>query len=480
MHSSKRTINAWCLYDWANSAYNLVITSTMFPAYYEFVTRDRKPNNEVSFLGRDFVNTALYNYALGTAFIIVALLSPVLTSIADSRGNKKNFMRFFCVMGSIACAGLYFFAPTESPDGTGTLLSSTTLHIGILCMLISCIGYWGSIVFYNSYLPDLVEPEHRDRISARGFTYGYVGSVLLQIACFIIYFFPETFGFYTTYEQNHMPARISFLLVGCWWLGFSQITFRYLPQGNINAVARGGNVFKNGFRELKKVWTQVKHLPVLKRFLYSFFWYSAGIQTVFLAATQFGAKELKLETGKLIITIMIIQLVAIPGAILISRLSERIGSIRTLITTVFIWVCVCAAAYFIKTDIQFYILGAVVGLVMGGIQAVSRSTYANLIPTEAPIVTTNGNSLSPAGDLLQNNEAPPRDTASFFSFYDVTEKIALILGMFSFAYMEELTGSMRNSVLALMTFFFIGMLFLIWTLSTQRKFKSTGDPIHSS
>lgn len=441
--SSQKQIKAWCLYDWANSAYNLVITSTIFPAYYEAITRHPETGNNVRFLGRDFINTALYNYALGAAFIVVALISPVLTAIADTRGNKKNFMRFFCTLGSITCACLYFFTPTESPDGT-IILSSTSLHIGILCMVISCIGFWASLVFYNSYLPDLVPEAMRDRISARGFTWGYIGSVLLQIICFVIVFFPEWFGLNTTFEKNYMPARISFVLVGIWWLGFAQIPFKYLPSGNIKAPANKTNVFKAGFAELKKVWEQVKHLLVLKRFLYSFFWYCAGIQTVFLAATQFGAKELQLPTTKLIITIMIIQLVAIPGAILISRLSEKYGNLQTLIGVVMIWIALCAAAYFITTDIQFYILGAVVGLIMGGIQSVSRSTYANLMP-------------------------PTNDTASFFSFFDVSEKIALVLGMFSFAYVEELTGSMRNSVLALMIFFFIGLLCLIWTLASQKK-----------
>lgn len=441
--ASRKVINAWCLYDWANSAYNLVITSTIFPAYFEAITRNEDTGNRVTFLGRSFVNTALYNYALGTAFIVVALTSPILTSIADTRGNKKNFMRFFCIMGSIACASLYFFTPSESGQGTISL-HPDNLHIGILSMIIACIGYWSSIVFYNSYLPDLVPERLRDRISARGFTWGYIGSVILQIICFLIVFFPETFGLHTDFEKNYLPARISFVLVGLWWLGFALITFHYLPKGNINAAVKKNHVLKNGFLELKKVWSQVKHLPVLKRFLYSFFWYSAGIQTVFLAATQFGAKELKLPTDKLIITIMIIQLVAIPGAILISRLSEKIGNFRALIGVVMVWVSVCAIAYYITTDIEFYILGGVVGLVMGGIQAISRSTYANLMPE-----TT--------------------DTASFFSFYDVTEKIALVLGMFSFAYVEELTGSMRNSVLALMTFFFIGLLFLVWTFLSHKR-----------
>ena len=443
--TSKKLINAWCLYDWANSAYNLVITSTIFPAYFEAVTRNPENGNTVRFLGRDFVNTALYNYALGTAFIVVSILSPILTSIADTRGNKKNFMRFFCTIGSISCAALYFFTPTQNADGTVTL-SPETLHLGIFCMLISCIGFWASLVFYNSYLPDLVPESQRDRVSARGFTWGYIGSVLLQIICFVIVFLPEKFGLTTEFEKNYMPARISFVLVGIWWLGFAQIPLSILPSGNINAPRNNTNVFKTGFVELKKVWQQVKHLPVLKRFLYSFFWYSAGIQTVFLAATQFGAKELHLPTDKLIITIMIIQLVAIPGAIVISRLSEKIGNFKTLIGVVSIWVALCAGGYFITTDIQFYILGAMVGLVMGGIQSLSRSTYANLMPKT-------------------------QDTASFFSFFDVTEKIALVLGMFSFAYVEELTGSMRNSVLALMVFFIIGLIFLIWTSRTKKQYQ---------
>jgi UMF1 family MFS transporter len=440
----RKVVNAWCMYDWANSAYNLVITSTIFPAYYEAITKNQLPSNEVEFLGRKFVNTALYNYALGTAFIVVAFISPILTSIADYRGNKKNFMRFFCTLGALACAGLYFFAPQQAA-GNSVILSATTLNIGIVCMIVSCIGFWASLVFYNSYLPDLV-PEHlRDRISARGYTWGYIGSVILQILCFIIVFFPAAFGFKTQFAQDYMPARVSFILVAVWWFGFAQIPFRYLPISSVKERHERKNVFSNGFLELKKVWSQVKHMPVLKKFLLSFFWYSAGIQTVFLAATQFGAKELHLPTDKLIITIMIIQLVAIPGAIIISRASERFGNIQTLMACVLIWIGVCITAYFTYTDIQFYIVGAIVGLVMGGIQSLSRSTYSNLMPKET------------------------KDTASFFSFYDVTEKIALVLGMFTFAFIEEKTiryGGMRNSVLALMIFFMLGFVWLAWTLRT--------------
>jgi MFS transporter, UMF1 family len=447
----RKVINAWCTYDWANSAYNLVITSTIFPAYYEAITKNRMPDNEIEFLGRKFVNTALYNYALGAAFIVVAFISPILTSIADYRGNKRNFMRFFCTMGAIFCSLLYFFAPTPLPNGK-TELSSTSFDIGMICMVLSCIGFWASLVFYNSFLPDLVPHRMRDRISARGYTWGYIGSVILQILCFIVVFFPGAFGFHTQYEKDFMPARISFVLVGLWWFGFAQIPFRYLPISTVKERHERKNVFSNGFLELKKVWSQLKHMPVLKLFLLSFFWYSAGIQTVFLAATQFGAKELHLPTDKLIITIMIIQLVAIPGAILISRASERLGNIQTLMVCVLIWIGACIAAYFTYTDIQFYILGAIVGLVMGGIQSLSRSTYSNLMPDT-------------------------KDTASFFSFYDVTEKIALVMGMFTFAYIEERTikyGGMRNSVLALMVFFMLGFVWLALTLRKAKRLTQKG------
>jgi UMF1 family MFS transporter len=313
--------------------------------------------------------------------------------------------------------------------------------------VLSCIGFWASLVFYNSFLPDLVPHSLRDRISARGYTWGYIGSVILQILCFIVVFLPESFGFHTQYEKDFMPARVSFVLVGLWWFGFAQIPLRHLPISTVKERHERKNVFSNGFLELKKVWSQLKHMPVMKLFLLSFFWYSAGIQTVFLAATQFGAKELHLPTDKLIITIMIIQLVAIPGAILISRASERFGNIQTLMVCVIVWIGACIAAYFTYTDIQFYILGAIVGLVMGGIQSLSRSTYSNLMPDT-------------------------KDTASFFSFYDVTEKIALVMGMFTFAYIEERTirhGGMRNSVLALMVFFMLGFVWLLFTLQKAKR-----------
>jgi MFS transporter, UMF1 family len=425
----KKVVNAWAMYDWANSAYNLVITSTIFPAYYESITGDGKDEtvDTVTFLGRDFVNTALYNYALAFAFLVVAIMSPLLSSIADYRGNKKSFMAFFFTMGSLACAGLFFY-------------DSSNLGFGIACMVVACIGYWSSLVFYNSFLPEIAAPEDRDRVSAKGFAYGYVGSVILQVICFVFVLNSEWF------KDATFPARLSFLLVGLWWFGFALLSLRKLPGSVPAGVDDNRNLLTSGYLELRKVWKQLTHIPVLKRFLVSFFFYNMGVQTVMLAATLYGKSELGIPTENLIISILLIQLIAVPGAIVISRLSEKIGNFKALIVCVLVWIGVCYAGYILprKGVYEFYILAAVVGFVMGGIQSLSRSTYSKLMPVT-------------------------RDTASFFSFFDVTEKIAIVIGMFSFGFINELTGSQRSSVLALMAFFIIGLALLFYTLGAKNK-----------
>lgn len=426
----KKVVNAWAMYDWANSAYNLVITSTIFPTYYEIVTGDDndKTTDMVHFLGRDFVNTSLYNYALAFAFLVVALISPLLSSIADYRGNKKSFMAFFMVMGSLGCSSLYFF-------------NSSNLNVGIACMVIACIGYWASLVFYNSYLPEIAAPEDRDRISAKGFSFGYIGSVILQVICFLFVMKPEWFNI----QDSSFPARLSFLLVGIWWFVFALIPLSRLPRSVPAGTNESRNILTSGYRELRKVWNQVTHMPTLKRFLISFFFFNMGVQTVMLAATLYGKSELALETEQLIIAIMLIQLIAIPGALVISRLSKKIGNFQALIVCVVVWIGICIAGYLLpeKGANEFYGLAAVVGFVMGGIQSLSRSTYAKLMPET-------------------------KDTASFFSFFDVTEKIAIVIGMFSFGFINELTGSQRASVLALMVYFVIGLLLLFYTLSAKK------------
>lgn len=427
----KKVVNAWAMYDWANSVYNLVITSTMFPAYFEEVTKGN--NGNVRFLGREFVNTSLYNYALAFAFLMVAFMSPILSSIADYKGNKKNFMRFFATLGSVSCSLLFLF-------------KGDNLLLGIVCVVLACIGFWASLVFYNSYLPEIAAEEDRDRISAKGFTMGYLGSVLLQVVCFALFFFPTSFGL----KDGTQALQVSFLMVGIWWFGFAQIPLAILPISSKSERESKHHVLANGFIELRKVWQQLIHMPVLKRFLFSFFFYNMGVQTVMLAATLYGKSELAIPTTNLIIAILLIQLVAIPGAILISKLSGKIGNIKALMICVAIWIVLCYAGYLIPKGgiMEFYVLAGFVGFVMGGIQSLSRSTYAKLMPET-------------------------KDTTSFFSFYDVTEKIAIVIGMFSFGYITELfNGSQRNSVLALMSFFVIGLILLFFTLQAQQKAKS--------
>jgi UMF1 family MFS transporter len=431
--NNKKTVRAWAMFDWANSAYNLVITSTIFPSYYAIITANPQNGNRVMFFGKSFVNTALTDYALAAAYMLMALLLPILSSIADYKGNKKIFMLFFTLLGSAACCGLYFFDINPHKH-------INTLEISVILFAIAAIGYSGGFVFYNSYLPEIATVDMQDSVSAKGFTYGYIGSVLLQLICFAFVLKPEWFGI----VDEHFPARLSFLLVGLWWIGFAMIPFAILPKGSPNAVSHSKNLIKGGFIELANVWKKVKKMPLLKRFLPAFFFYSMGVQTIMLVATGFAAKELHMKTPALISIILIIQLVAIVGATLMSKLSDRIGNIKVLIITVAIWIGVCIAAYFTTTATQFYIIAVIVGMVMGGIQSMSRSTYSKYLPENIP------------------------DTASFFSFYDVTEKLAIVAGLFTFGFVEEISN-MRNSTLFLCGFFVIGLILLVSLLAAEKR-----------
>jgi UMF1 family MFS transporter len=418
--ASKKIVNGWAMYDWANSVYNLVITTTFFPAYFAAVTSLQNFPDGIEFMGRHFVNTELKDYVLSFGFLIIAILSPVLSSIADYKGNKKNFMRFFCYMGAISCTIMFFFDKNH-------------ITLGLMAFMFAGIGFYGSQVFYNSYLPEIASDEDMDKVSAKGYSLGYIGSVLMQLVGFALVMLME---------DKTLALKLTFLLVGIWWIAFAQITFNVLPISSKSERKSKKHVLVNGFHELKLVFNQVKNMPVLKRFLTAFFFYSMGVQTVMLVAIDFGIKELKLPDQKLIITAVIIQLVAIVGAIGMARLSAKFGNIQVLILTVLLWIGVCIAGYFITTEIHFYIIASLVGLVMGGIQSLSRSTYSKLMPDT-------------------------KDTASFFSFYDVTEKLAIVIGLFTFGFIEGIS-SIRQSILSLVVFFVIGFIAL-WFAANKQK-----------
>jgi UMF1 family MFS transporter len=413
--ASKKIVNAWAMYDWANSSYSLTIASAIFPTYYTSLAPER-----VEMLGRIFDRTALASYTISLSFLIIAFLSPILSSIADYQGNKKSFMKFFCYLGSLSCIAMFFF---------------TKGHIGygLICSIIASIGFCGSIVFYNAYLPEIAAEEDQDRVSAKGFALGYIGSVIQLIISLTFITLNDTLN----WGLGDLPVRIAFLSVGFWWAGFAQITFTHLPRSVKPAQRPEHNILTNGFYELRGVWNQLQNLPILKRFLRSFFFYNMGVQTVMYISVYFASDTLKLKSDQLIITILIIQLVAIFGAYLFSIISKKTSNVFSLSILIFIWIGICIAAYNTYTVNQFYMVAFTVGMVMGGIQSLSRSTYSKLLPETS-------------------------DTASYFSFYDVCDKIGTVLGTLCFGLVGESLGGMRNSVLALMTFFIIGFVLLMF------------------
>lgn len=427
---SSKLMNAWAFYDWANSVYPLVISSSVFPLYFDVLFPKDNPNIHV--LGYDIKSTALISFVTAFAFLIVAFMSPLLSGIADFAGNKKRFLQFFCYLGAFSCIGMYWF-------------TLDTLLFGIICFFFGLIGFWGSLVFYNSYLPDIAYKNQQDRLSAKGFSLGYVGSVILLLIC--LYFIM------TVPDESKLQAmRLSFLLTGLWWILFSQYTFYYLPKGNKNADKITKSVLFNGYKELRKVQKQLVENLALSRYLIAFFVYSMAVQTVMLVATYFGSQEISWtddseKTQGLIISILVIQLIAIVGATLTSRASEKYGNITTLLVINAIWAVICVFAYFVTLPIHFYITAGFVGLVMGGIQALSRSTYSKFLPKT-------------------------EDTTSFFSFFDVAEKIGIVIGMAIYGMIDQITGSMRNAIVFLTLFFVVGFFLL---LRVPMKFKPNGN-----
>ncbi|MCO4805389.1 MAG: MFS transporter [Flavobacteriales bacterium] len=438
--NNPKTIKAWAFYDWANSVYSLVISTAIFPIFYSKMTTETFPDGtesmNVTFLGRSFINTEIYSYVLSLSFLIVAAMSPFLSGIADYTGSKKKFMKFFCYLGSGSCAALFFFNPAH-------------LELSLLFVLLASVGFWGSLVFYNSFLPEIATVDRHDEVSAKGFSYGYIGSSILLIVILIIIMMIDT-------TETKESTRYMFLLVAVWWAGFAQVTYRALPD-NVYERTPGDTFLWKGYEELKKVLVELRPQVNLKRFLRSFFVYSMGVQTVMVMAVLFAKKEIDWggdgDSG-LIISVLIIQFVAVAGAYLFAKLSSKIGNIAVLIIALAIWVGICIAAYFIQTSTEFYILAGFVGLVMGGIQSLSRSTYSKLLPQT-------------------------KDHASYFSFYDVVEKLGIVIGTFLFGAIEGYTESMRNSALVLLSFFLIGGILLLF-VKNEDKLSATKHIIPSN
>ena len=416
-----KVLNAWAFYDWANSVYPLVISSSVFPIYYGALFSD---SLYIDVFGFNFKNTALISFLTAFAFVVLSFLTPLLSGIADYMGNKKTFLKFFCYTGSFSCMGLYWF-------------DLENIYLGLFLYFLALISFWASLVFYNAYLPDIAHKDQQDYISAKGYSLGYVGSVILLIFNLAMVNYPDYFGI-TGDNPELIAMKYSFISVGFWWIVFSQYTFYHLPNtAQKKEIVK--DVIFNGFKELKEVWDELKNIKLIKNFLIAFFVYSSALQTVLIIATYFGEQEIIWDEGAktkgLIISILLIQLVAVFGAMLTAKISKKIGNIRTLLILNLIWACLCVGAYFINEPIEFYIAAGTVGMVMGGIQALSRSTFSKMIPdTENP--------------------------TSYFSFFDVSQKVSIVLGMTLFAFLDQMTGSMRISILVFVFIFLIGAFLL--------------------
>jgi len=437
----KKIIRGWVMYDWANSVYNLVISSAIFPIFYDTQSKIVYAENNniadwekipegtkitIDFFGQQLSNSVIYSFVLSASFLVVALLSPILSGIADYTGSKKRFLQFFCYFGSFSAMSLYFF-------------DAHYAEIGMLSIFIASIGFWNSLVFYNAFLPEIADPIDQDKISARGFSMGYLGSMILLVFCLI------------WIQVFHYEVKWCFVFVGVWWIGFSQFTYRVLPINVHGKKPEPGYIWR-GFRELKLVFKEFKRTKRLKRYLYAFFFFNTGVQTVMLMATIFANKEIQwpegADTSGLIIAILLIQILGAVGAFLMSRLSNKIGNIYTLMVSVSLWIGLCIFAFLIKTPNEFYTMAAGVGLVMGGVQAIARSTYSKFLP-------------------------PTTDSASYFSFYDVTEKIGIVFGTFFFGFMEYITESLRASVMSVTAFFVIGFILLFFVPKKEIELETT-------
>jgi MFS transporter, UMF1 family len=416
---SKKIQNGWAFYDWANSVYPLVITSAIFPIFYEGLTNG-DDGNTVTFFGYEFINTSLISFVSAASFLFISSFLPLLSGIADYMGNKKRFLQFFCYLGATSCMSLAFF-------------NVENLELSLLAFFMASVGFWSSLVFYNAYLPEISPVEEHDKLSAKGFSLGYLGSSSLLIICLILVLSAST------KEAAFFNMRLSFVMTGLWWIGFSQITYSRLPKTPKKGQEK--NIIWKGYRELKNVWRELKQTKRLKRYLGAFFVYSMAVQTIMIMAVYFGSQEISWPTKEaarsgLITSVLLIQFIAILGAFLLSRFSAIMGNLKALMLVVFLWICICIGALWVYTPTHFYLTAAAVGLVMGGIQALSRSTYSKFLPET-------------------------KDTTSYFSFYDIAEKLGIVIGTFSYGFIQQITGSMRNSIFALIVFFVVGFILLL-------------------
>ncbi len=409
----RQAIFGWCLYDWANSAFATVILAAVLPVYFASLV----PAAGVTlpfFSDHNFSAVSLWGYCVSVSMLILAVAAPALGALADRKGWHKGLMKVFWLFG---CAATALLATTTS----GEYLWAA------LFFIIGNLGFAGANIFYNAYLPILAPIEQSDQLSARGFAYGYFGGGLLLALVFLIILNFESFGFI----DRGAATRCGFLMTALWWFIFAIPTFFYLPKTQKIPSTQTGFNLKGYFNQFKQL-LKYRDLCV---FLLAFLCYNDGIQTVISVSAIYAREQLHLGQSTIIGCFLMIQFLAMPGALLFAQLGEKLGTARAILLSLLIFLLVCIFAYRMTEAFEFWILGGVIAIILGGSQALSRSLFASMVPKQ--------------------------QSAEFFGFFTISSRFAAIFGPLLFALIADISGSSRNSILALGIFFIVGALLLL-------------------
>ncbi|WP_391209112.1 MFS transporter [Psychrobacillus sp. L4] len=399
--------NSWAMYDWGSSAYSIIITTAVFPIFYK---------SSATAAGVSAANSTAYlGYTIAIFTFILAMLGPILGSIADYRGMKKKFFNFFTLLGILFTALLAII-----PFDNWLLL--------LICYTIAALGATGSNVFYDGFIVDVTTDKRMHEVSSRGYSLGYIGSTIPFLISIIIIMLASN---EVIPISSITASRISFIITAIWWVVFSIPMLKNVYQ--IHFIEREGNQIIQSFRRLGKTFKEIRKYRALFLFLLAYFFYIDGVGTIINMSTAYGT-DLGLDTNSLLIILFVTQVVAAPFAIIFGKLAGRFSEKKMLYVGIFIYIIVCSYAFFLKTVIDFWILAMLVATSQGGIQALSRSYFAKLIPKK------------------NSNE--------FFGFYNIFGKFASIMGPLLVAITTQLTGKSNYGVFSLIILFVIGIILL--------------------
>jgi MFS transporter, UMF1 family len=432
----RRERRGWYFYDWANSAFYTTVVTVFLGPYLSTVAKAAADTRGyVHPLGLDVRAKAVFPFAVAISVIVQVLLLPAVGALIDHTGRKRPTLAVFAYLGAFATIGLYFAAG-------GRYLLTATLFV-IANIALGCAD-----VAYNAFLPDIAGPDDRDTVSSRGWGFGYLGGGLLLALNLVLYLLHDTFGLSQT-----MAVRISLASAGVWWAAFTLIPLRRLRDRHPRRTGESAiGAVRAGFGRLGATLRDMRHRPVTLLFLLAFLIYNDGVQTVITLSATYATEELRLDQSAVIAAVLLVQFVAFGGALLLGRLAHRHGTKRVVLASLVAWTAVILASYTLQRGsvVQFMLLAAVIGTVLGGTQALSRSLFSHLIPRER--------------------------TAEYFGFYEISDKGTSWLGPFVFAVALQLTDSYRSAIVSLVVFFVIGFA-LLAAVDVPRGTREAGNPL---